>query len=306
MRLISRPSHRAGFTLIELMTVIGIIAIMVALVAGGIGRVRTNQQTSAAEQTVNKIQIALEQQWKAVLDQCKQDRLKNTQNFSKVVTFCGDADRAESLWTYLNLKREFPQTFAEATSPITLIDPVSGNQVTLAARQTFASAASPSGLSAANEAAVLLYLNLSEKGNRGMNFMADDVTTGAQGKVGNFRVFADPWGTPITFLRFANFSPELQNPPFTTTNVADMLDPLGKLANATTPAWPGAASQAVALKVINQGGASPAVAFGQNKIITVISFGPNQSFENDPLGTAGAGTDDLYGYRLRKLGQKSN
>ena len=55
------PAPAAGFTLIELLVVIAIIAILAALLAGGIAKIRTGQQTAAAEQTVNKIQIALDQ-----------------------------------------------------------------------------------------------------------------------------------------------------------------------------------------------------------------------------------------------------
>jgi prepilin-type N-terminal cleavage/methylation domain-containing protein len=347
MRLNSRPSRRAGFTLIELMTVIGIIALLVALIAGGIAKVRTGQQTAAAEQTVNKLQIALDQQWKAVLDQCKQDRVKKTQNFATLLSFCGgDADLAETLWAYMNLIREFPQTFAEATNPVKIPGVLS-----IPARNTFASVSGTSSGNATEQAAVLLYLNLSEKGNRGMGFNADDVTASAQSNLviggSNFRVFVDPWGGPITFLRFADYgapptsggSPfELQATPFLNANAVspDSLDPQAKLPkfmynyNSMTNSWlinsNGTAIQSglnanitlhpIFFPTSPVSGPSPPSASPppllRNKIITAISTGPNLNFEDDPLGNnatgnnSTGGTDDLFGYRLRKLGQKSN
>jgi prepilin-type N-terminal cleavage/methylation domain-containing protein len=355
MYRLARPPRRQGFTLIEILVVVAILAILVALVASGISKVKTSQMSRNTEGTVSKLQQALDSQWKAIVDQCKQDRLGKSSNsvvFAKnstLMTLCNnDPDRTEALWAYLNLKRELPQSFAEAlgdpcpnpaqlagSTPFSSPDTRRGIWIWFPAvnstaatlilqpRQTFASVAGASvtGVSPPNgatlaqgdaEAAVLLYLFLSAKGNKGVNYSADDATNGAQTSLGSFRVFADAWGTPISFARFANSTsfPELGSPPYVDstalnafnnavasgtapTVTVDPLDPIAKLFN-----WPNTNSAACSagLSALNNSGVST-VTFGQAKQPTVASAGPDMVF-NGPNG------DDLFGYRYRRQANK--
>ncbi len=326
MYLPARRPRRSGFTLLEILVVVGILAILTALVASGIGKVRNGQLSRNTEGTVTKLQQALDLQWKGVIDQCKQDSLGggSSANYKTLKSICGnDNDLTQALWVYLNLKREFPQSFAEATTAITFTDPAgSGSSVTLQPRKTFASlagasttnASTPGGLTCPKdidtvhaEAAVLLFLILSEKGNNGVNFATDDATKGAQTTFGNVKVFADAWGTPISFIRHADssISSEIGQAPYAhaqaqsqaeklagITPTPDPLDPLGKLTK-----WPFTLN---AFNVINQNVPIPSggVNFGVSKLATVISAGP------DTIFAATADFDDIYGYRYRRQGNK--
>jgi prepilin-type N-terminal cleavage/methylation domain-containing protein len=292
-----RPRHRSGFTLIEVLIVVTILILLTGLTVIGVGKVRQAQQTSNTEQTVTKLQQAGLTQWKAFVDEANEVRKIPAQ----VVTYCdNDMDRARALWTYANLKREFPQTFAEARNPVNI-----ANIYTLQPRSTFASVPNTTTTTPELEAAALLYLALSEKGPRGMLFPIDDVTASAQMTVNvggvDLKVFRDAWNQPITFVRFAQ-NAELDAPPFVNTNqtIRDPLDPLGKLYNWTT-IDPNVTNQVLTKKQMCE--TTLGVTFdGRNKMLTAVSAGNNKRFEGlaNSMGT----TDDVYGYRLHRLGRK--
>ena len=260
------------------------MSILATLVTVGVGRVKQGQKAKQTEGTLNKIQGALYQQWQAVLDQCVQDRVQNKIP-QPVVTFCGgDPDRSVAIWAYAHLKREFPQSFAEATSPVNI-----GNVWSLPPSNTFTSLMGQPSPGSQYEAPALLYIILSQKGNRGMIFQADDVTATAQANIGGFAVFKDSWGTPITFIRFLENS-ELSGSEFVNSKILsqdphmkvstqDPLDPKGKLYNA----WPApapinraTAQNTLALGVTFNGTVKPAnQSFdGTNKIISAIELVP--------------------------------
>jgi len=344
-----RPTRlRAGFTLIEILVVVAILAILTALVAAGIGKVKNGQLSRNTEGTVTKLQQALDTQWKTVIDQCRKDSRGITSSsaaYNSVLTFCGnDSDRAMALWTYLNLKREFPQSFLEAINPVVLLNPTSGQPVViLLPRATFASVAvlptvvaggvttstastaglsTPGGVSVANqpvttgigtdeaESAILLFLALSEKASSGANFASDDAMKGAQTSLGTFRVFTDAWGAPIKFIRFANptIASEIAQPPYLGSS-ADPIDTVGKLANAIPgTAWT-PAQKAAALQALNFISSSSTVT-GPNP---AVSFGENKlptvvAAGQKALGNGpafqGSNFDDYFGYRYRRQGNK--
>jgi prepilin-type N-terminal cleavage/methylation domain-containing protein len=286
------PARRAGFTLIELLVVIAIMALLAALVASGVSQVRNAQMGKTTDQTVVKLQQGIDRLWRAVVDQSLEDR-RNRKLPQQVIKFCdGDQDRAVALWTYMNLRREFPQTFTEATSPVTL--PAA---YVLPARATFSSATPAGSLTPQEESAVLLYMILSESSSRGVTIAADDVTQSAQKQVKGFTVFTDAWGTPIGFTRFAQTA-ELNLPPYAKSGatIKDSLDPQSKLAQNP---WPLsgttnriAAANAVGLTDFDS---------TQNKRITVVAAGADKQFSGNPLDG-----DDHYGYRLIQQGNKGD
>jgi len=290
-------SRRRGFTLIELMAVIAIIAMLAAITAGGINRVRSAQMARNTEQTATKLQVALDQQWKAIADRVMQDKVRGRIP-AEILNHCGkDLDRAAALWMYIQTRREMPQTFVEAQTPIGVgLSPMSIELTRmLQPKQTFQSATG-GGLTPEQEAAALLYMILAEQGNSGTSFSADDGTQGAQGTIGNFRVFMDAWRTPITFVRYAR-NAELNQSPFVRPGSAlnDPLDPTGKLPYFSSNPLPPAATAAPSML------ASFGVPFdNQNRQPAVISFGPN-------LASDGAyGMDNVVGYRLRRQGNRGD
>src|SRR5262249_55954395 len=119
--MVRRPNHaspprRAGFTLIELLVVISIITVLLALSVGAYFRARVIQEEATTTTTVQNLQSALDQQWKAVLDKARAD-FKDNANVNNTFTnnvAGGDNRRALVIWTKVQLRYEFPQNFYEA------------------------------------------------------------------------------------------------------------------------------------------------------------------------------------------------
>ncbi len=104
---------RLGFTLIEVLVVIAIIAILLSLVAAAVFRAIGSQQVNNTRNTMMGVNKKLEEQVKAVI--AKADRETIPQS---VITLAGgDQHRARLIWKKLRLKQEFPMTFAEALYP---------------------------------------------------------------------------------------------------------------------------------------------------------------------------------------------
>jgi prepilin-type N-terminal cleavage/methylation domain-containing protein len=299
----TRSARRAGFTLIELLTVIAILAILAALVVAGISKVRTAQQAKVTDQTLLKLQKALETQWKVTCDKCRDDRrafvkLRTPGDVQRVFDFCeGDIDRAEGVWMYINLRRNLPQTFLEARSNVKLVDPISPNPtvVDLPPSATFRQVPPPGAIPPSEQASALPYLILSQ-GGRGSNFALDDAMQGAQLTLPTAGLpgFRDAYGTEIAFQRFYE-SDEVNAPPFVrarpgvTNPLNDPLDPVGRIA-----LWGTAARRTALSNLVG------ATINGRNRVATVWSAGVNKAF--DPTGT----TDDQFGYRTTREGNRGD
>src|SRR5438874_2372184 len=69
MRFAPRYHRRAAFTLVELLVVISIIVVLGTISIGAVFSLRESQMKNFTEATVQKLASALDQQWKATLDQ---------------------------------------------------------------------------------------------------------------------------------------------------------------------------------------------------------------------------------------------
>ncbi len=261
-RISSPVAHRRGrfgFTLIEVLVVITIIAIIAGMSMGVYFRVRKSQVQSASETTVNKLASNLDQQWKAVLDNAKDDARNGIKNVDLYANQWATATGPGSSGTgvvdpRLELvihskmlqKLEFPQTFWEAVlwPGIVNLQLKSSYVRQITAQVTPASIqAAANGLTSnqmLQESAVLLYIS-STQGRRGMAaFNATDAvgpfavgTTTLYHYPNNptYPVFIDNWGQPIAFIRWptgALVTHELNDPayPYATFTTFNTLPPL--------------------------------------------------------------------------------
>jgi prepilin-type N-terminal cleavage/methylation domain-containing protein len=244
---------RAGFTLIELLVVVVIIVALAGLTLGAVFNLREAQMKSFTETTVQKLASMIDQQWKAALDQIRDE---TTPQWAMTLAN-NDTRRARVIYTKARLKQEFPVTFYQAKFPYLAGDPgmpvlafgtIGLSSTTLPAKATYLTALqtyNPTGnsipLPAAYESSALLFLALSQ-GRRGMavNIEEHIEPTAIQTRDG-FKVFVDSWGNPVRYYIFPFDNDELNDPslpyvPTYTRNASltgrDPQDPEGTLMMA--------------------------------------------------------------------------
>ena len=326
MRRDLRRARRAGFTLIELLVVIAILALLAALIAAGIGKVREGEQSRVTNQTLTKLQLAINNQWKTICDKCRDE--KNTYTtpnkhpeFAKLVAICdGDVSRAESLWMFMNLRRNMPESFEEARNDVTVWNATKTDFVTLRKSAAFKEIQNSTVTGQPEEeSAALLYIILGQ-GGRGNTFSIDDAMQGAQTQLTfgglSLSAFKDGFGNYVAFRRFYQ-SAELNSGEYGRTRDAKMLqkgvdpmdDPLddrGKLK-----LWPNAKAKDYAEKaVFNQATVPPQTFDGRNRIATAISAGVDSRDQTEgqkhQAFRSPNENDNAFGYRVGRQGTKGD
>jgi prepilin-type N-terminal cleavage/methylation domain-containing protein len=118
------PENRSGFTLVEMLVVMGIVLLVVALLAGAAVQVLSYQRNSATETTLRTLMDPLEQQWKAVVEAAQKEpipasvqSIASTAPNGTTLVNVYNVKRARVIWTYLRLRQAFPQNFSEALQP---------------------------------------------------------------------------------------------------------------------------------------------------------------------------------------------
>lgn len=307
-------ARRAGMTLIELLVVMAIIGVLASLTIGAVFTVRESQVKSAAENTVQKLASAFDQQYKAVLDECRADTVPGW----AVQMANGDLRRARVIYTKGRLAQEFPSTFAKAINP-------GGAVVTVAnlpPKPTYVKACAGVTPAAAWESSALLYLALSQ-GRRGMSAASslDDSiepnaiqTVTANGK--DFRILVDPYGTPLAFFNFPTGNIELNQPPYVNNNTAnfptngrDPVDPEGTLYGQ---AWPVALRTQfqTAFHALNAPDAVNVPGTANGLLPVIASAGRDGKWGLNPttmaITNADQAGDNIYSYRLRRSGARGD
>lgn len=311
----SAAPDRRGFTLIELLVVISIIGVLSALLVAGAMKFKDASVTHSTDALVTRHQRALQEDYSAVVQKCQKEGPP-----AGVLAFCGgNEDLARAVHTAATLKINFPESFAEATTPIAL-----GTYYTYNPKNTFASVNGASATPQLPESSVLLYLIIKERSTAGGT--GDDSGSPGEQRTGTLNkasgtvsvtVFIDPYGSPLVFQRWAR-NTELDGAPFVpatvlsqdvtkaTTGVSpDPLDPKNKVTHWVSNGNPTQASIDALRTLLLFGNQTPAnptpKTLPRNRVPTVNSFGKNKNDDGAALGS-----DDRVGYRLARFGAKGD
>src|SRR5262245_45421923 len=130
--------NRPGFTAIEILIVVAIIALLMSIAAGALIRVRAASERTATETTLTKLASILDRHWKAVIDAAKKEYDGLPTSIKQNLVALADNttasattpkphprrdDRARLLYVKFRLKQEFPTSFYDAIYPATLKPP---------------------------------------------------------------------------------------------------------------------------------------------------------------------------------------
>ncbi len=206
MRHYSRPL-RSGFTMLELLIVIMVIAILMALTVSAAFSFIVNAREAATATTISKVNELVQDRVRSFRQFDFSDaglRLQDAWNAAyssdKVMTH----ELGEVLVRKSRFKQAFPQSFAEADR--TRLFPAS-----LFPNLTFAASAPydstfPSTYQSKYECGIVLYAMLSRSETFGAPSTSEDAFTGSEIRVGpetnNLPCLVDAWGEPLRFYRW--------------------------------------------------------------------------------------------------------
>ena len=258
-----RPPARGGFTLIELVVVLGIILLLVSLSVGAVMKLVVFQQRRNTEQVILKVDKALQQQWKEVVTQAKTE----VPNPIAVYLANGDSRRAQVIHILMCLRREFPNSFQEATQTISLnnVGNFGPNAAYVRALQNYNAGNNWGGRTPEDQSSACLYLTLKQR-RGGVTFdpdislaagqeLVDPVSDGVKEIIDNFSSRNNAAFQPIIFNRWpcnvgagvavygSGVGVNSSSPafgviqPFTPSTPADPQDPEALLANAGWLTW---------------------------------------------------------------------
>src|SRR5262245_15868250 len=104
-----------GFTLIELLVVLAIIAALVGLVASALFPLFSTRLQKNTQTLIDKLDKEVQRQWAVALRQAD----ASSPPTGVLLMAGGDQKRAQVIWIKLQLKAQFPMSYAEALHPTT-------------------------------------------------------------------------------------------------------------------------------------------------------------------------------------------
>lgn len=247
----SRKARR-GFTLVELLVVVTIIAALAALSASAVMKFIEVQQNNNTQSTLDRTQGELSKAWSKVKDQAYKEAIPSNvaswiqSNLAQLPNEPPDntARRVRVLYVKLKLVQAFPMNFNEALNP-TPLSPLPAYVTYLNNLGITAS----SGAVYESSACLLMAL---ERGVGGAGVDQSALTAGgATGSVttpsgGNLPYLTDAWGRPIYFSRVPVGSPSLNTNPYPgggQPGANDPMDPQGLLQAKNWPTTKGPSGQ---------------------------------------------------------------
>jgi prepilin-type N-terminal cleavage/methylation domain-containing protein len=280
MRLATRSSatvRRRGFTLVEVLVVLAIIAVLIGLSTAAVVRVRLTQENRNTSTLITKVDQALQNKYRATIETAR-----NESPCQLAVTMSGgDLPRAKVIHIKLRLIQDFPTTFKEITNPPGL----SPNPTYLRAIQSATAARTWQ-----DESAACLYLVLKRQ-MRGVEF-DPDTSLSTQELVDNFgdgvKEIVDAWGHPLVFTRFPGFgnsAPLLSFPQFGLRKFPPSADPVDQEGTLADPTWVASAGAAAF-----QSSVHPVAA---NQTFTLVPVISSSGLDNKTFTV-----DDIYNFQL--------
>jgi prepilin-type N-terminal cleavage/methylation domain-containing protein len=346
MRFAPRHNGRTAFTLTELLVVVSIIAVIMSLSIGAIFGLRESQMKNFSEATVQKLASALDQQWKATMDQIYDETpapwAVNLSTSS--TTRSPDLRRTRALYIKGRLRQEFPINFAQAIpdpqSPVItgsnppkrqafnpfFLSISDGVPLKATYAQSLQDAAGnyfvipnpePDWTSSA-----MLFLTLSQ-GRRGQAAFdpASLVEPSAiQSRTLNgktFQIFVDGWGNPLRFFVFPTGNDEINADPYVKPLTAnpyasyDVQDPEDTLMS---PAWFATFRNDFKAKIHDLPPPSnPPFPIAARHLLPVVASAGKDGQWGIDLTTmriipsqADQQQDNIYSYRLRRVGARGD
>jgi len=223
--VIAHRNRRRGFTLLELLVVLSIIGLLMALTAGAVFRYRQSAMEKDTVTQIRKIQMGLDQQWKAARDTIQRENVPDgVKELTTSPNGVPDPARARALHMMLRLRQEFPQSYREARNGVTVIGPISNSVYYYPPKPSYIQEIGLTGYADQGqpgyEGAILLILIL-KQGRGGAAFDAGGIGNLRTETVGDRAMpfYIDAWGHPIVFRRAAeddemDVITELSNPPY--------------------------------------------------------------------------------------------
>ena len=200
-------SFRSGFTLLELLIVIMVIAILMALTVSAAFSFIVNARETATATTISKVNGLLQERIRSFRQYDLSDaaiRLTEAWNTNNASDNVMTAELAEVLLRKPRFKQAFPQSFTEADR--TRLFPSVAFTYSAGPPVAYTLASPVTGYDTKYECGIVLYAFLANGETFGAPSVADDAFTGSEVRVGpetnNLPCLVDAWGEPLRFYRW--------------------------------------------------------------------------------------------------------